>query len=83
VLRSSVSSTTVPFNRADRNSSRNLQLELGELGSIDVDIDLTLTGFSTGEIDVILDIDPAYVDVAIDRWSARTGLKPRLEGPTS
>ena len=31
-----------------------LQLELGELGSIDVDVDLTLTGFSTGEIDVIL-----------------------------
>ena len=31
-----------------------LQLELGELGSIDVDIDPTLTGFSTGEIDVIL-----------------------------
>src|SRR6266403_3782240 len=31
-----------------------LQLELGELGSIDVDVDLTFTGFSTGEIDVIL-----------------------------
>src|SRR5947208_4417177 len=31
-----------------------LQLEFGELGSIDVDIDPTLTGFSTGEIDVIL-----------------------------
>src|SRR5216684_6766307 len=31
-----------------------LQLELGDLGSIDVDIDPTLTGFSTGEIDVIL-----------------------------
>ena len=31
-----------------------LQLELGELASIDVDIDPTLTGFSTGEIDVIL-----------------------------
>ena len=31
-----------------------LQLELSELASIDVDIDLTLTGFSTGEIDVIL-----------------------------
>src|SRR5258707_4260054 len=31
-----------------------LQLELGELGSIDVDVDLALTGFSTGEIDVIL-----------------------------
>src|SRR5277367_6467916 len=37
-----------------------LQLELGELGSIDVDIDSTLTGFSTGEIDVILTsaVDP-------------------------
>src|ERR1700730_3976160 len=37
-----------------------LQLELGELGSIDVDIDLALTGFSTGEIDVILasPVDP-------------------------
>jgi hypothetical protein len=31
-----------------------LQLELSELASIDVDIDPTLTGFSTGEIDVIL-----------------------------
>jgi DNA modification methylase len=31
-----------------------LQLELSELGSLDIDIDLTLTGFSTGEIDVIL-----------------------------
>ena len=31
-----------------------LQLELGELGAIDVDINLTLTGYSTGEIDVIL-----------------------------
>jgi hypothetical protein len=29
-------------------------LELSELASIDVDIDLALTGFSTGEIDVIL-----------------------------
>jgi hypothetical protein len=28
-----------------------------------------------------LDIDPAYVDVAIERWSARTGLEPRLEVP--
>src|SRR5258706_2835851 len=31
-----------------------LQLELSELASIDVEIDLTVTGFSTGEIDVIL-----------------------------
>ena len=30
-----------------------------------------------------LDIDPAYVDVAIERWSARTGLLPRLEEPAS
>jgi hypothetical protein len=30
-----------------------------------------------------LDIDPAYVDVAIERWSARTGLESRLEGPVS
>jgi ParB-like chromosome segregation protein Spo0J len=31
-----------------------LQKELGELASIDVDIDPTLTGFSTGDIDVII-----------------------------
>src|ERR1700734_1044707 len=31
-----------------------LQVELGELASLDVEIDPTLTGFSTGEIDVIL-----------------------------
>src|ERR1700736_2536220 len=31
-----------------------LQLELSELPSLDVDIDPTLTGFSTGEIDAIL-----------------------------
>lgn len=31
-----------------------LKLELGELAGIDVDIDLKLTGFSSGEIDVIL-----------------------------
>jgi DNA modification methylase len=30
-----------------------------------------------------LDIDPAYVDVAIERWSARTGIEPRLEGSLS
>src|SRR6476659_4054679 len=31
-----------------------LQLELGELASLDVDIDPALTGFSTGESDVML-----------------------------
>jgi DNA modification methylase len=30
-----------------------------------------------------LDIDPAYVDVAIERWSARTGLDPRLDRTAS
>jgi DNA modification methylase len=30
-----------------------------------------------------LDIDPAYVDVAIERWSARTGAEPQLEGAAS
>jgi DNA modification methylase len=30
-----------------------------------------------------LEIDPGYVDVAVERWSARTGLEPRLEGQTS
>src|SRR5581483_1730078 len=31
-----------------------LQLELSELASLDVDIDPTLTGFTTGEIDLVL-----------------------------
>ena len=26
-----------------------------------------------------LDIDPAYVDVALERWSAMTGETPRLD----
>jgi DNA modification methylase len=30
-----------------------------------------------------LDIDPAYVDVAIERWSAKTGLEPHLEEAAS
>ncbi len=30
-----------------------------------------------------LDIDPSYVDVAIERWAASTGLEPRLEGVMS
>ncbi len=31
-----------------------LKLELTELAAMDVDLDLTVTGFSTGEIDVVL-----------------------------
>jgi len=27
-----------------------------------------------------IEIDPKYVDVALERWSAQTGLEPRLEG---
>src|ERR1700689_157225 len=42
-----------------------LQLELGELASIDIDIDPTLTGFSTGEIDVILSSAPDPVGEVI------------------
>ena len=30
-----------------------------------------------------LDIDPANVDVAIERWSARTGIEPHLEESAS
>lgn len=31
-----------------------LKMELGELAGLDIDLDLTLTGFSTGELDVLL-----------------------------
>jgi hypothetical protein len=53
-----------------------LQLELGELGSIDVDIDPTLTGFSTGEIDVILTsaVDPDDEVIPPVRLTPRTKL---------
>ena len=30
-----------------------------------------------------VDIDPSYIDVAIERWAASTGLEPRLEGVMS
>src|ERR1700678_3053928 len=42
-----------------------LQLELGELASIDIDIDPTLTGFSTGEIDVIFSTADDHRDEVI------------------
>lgn len=53
-----------------------LQLELGELASIDVDIDPTLTGFSTGEIDVLLTsaVDPD--DEVIPQVPATPRTKP-------
>jgi hypothetical protein len=40
-----------PFNRLPTGVGGTI---VGELAAIDVDIDPTLTGFSTGEIDVIL-----------------------------
>src|SRR5258708_5973387 len=53
-----------------------LQLELGELGAIDVDIGLTLTGYSTGEIDVILTsaVDPDDEVIPSVPLAARTKL---------
>ena len=42
-----------------------LKLELGELAVLDVDLDLSVTGFSTGEIDVVLKGSPDPDDEAI------------------
>lgn len=42
-----------------------LKLELAELGTMDLDFDLTMTGFSTGEIDVILKGTPDPEDEVI------------------
>jgi hypothetical protein len=53
-----------------------LQLELGELASIDVDIDPTLTGFSTGEIDVILASAADPDDDGIPALAATPRTKP-------
>ena len=53
-----------------------LQSELSELAAIDVDIDPTLTGFSTGEIDVILTSAPDPDDEVIPPVSATPRTKP-------
>jgi len=42
-----------------------LKLELAEIGTLDVSFDMTLTGFSTGEIDVILKSSPDPEDEVI------------------
>ena len=51
-----------------------LRLELGELSAMDLDLDLSLTGFSSGEIDVILkgEADPDDEIVPAVRLEART-----------
>lgn len=46
-----------------------LKLELAELAAIDVDLDLTVTGFSTGEIDVVLQGEPDPEDEHIPALS--------------
>jgi ParB-like chromosome segregation protein Spo0J len=53
-----------------------LKLELGELASIDVDIDPTLTGFSTGEIDVVLTSTADPDDEVIPPVSATPRTRP-------
>jgi ParB-like chromosome segregation protein Spo0J len=45
--------------------SEILKLELGELSLPDIDIDLALTGFASGEIDVILQDSPDPEDEVI------------------
>ena len=42
-----------------------LKLELGDLSAMELDFDLSLTGFSTGEIDVILEGEPDPDDEVI------------------
>ena len=51
-----------------------LKLELGELAVMDVNIDLALTGFSTGEIDVMLNgkVDPDEEVIPAVRATPRT-----------
>src|SRR6266404_3325829 len=53
-----------------------LQLELSELALLDVDIDPTLTGFSTGEIDVILTSTTDPDDEVIPSVPATPRTKP-------
>jgi len=53
-----------------------LQVELGELAAIDLDIDATLTGFSTGEIDVILTQSADPDDDVVPPVPAKPRTKP-------
>ncbi|WP_233557399.1 DNA modification methylase [Rhodophyticola porphyridii] len=53
-----------------------LKMELGELSDLDVDLDLTLTGFSTGELDVLLGNTPDPEDDAIPATPKAPRTKP-------
>ena len=54
-----------------------LKLELGELAAMEVDLDLSVTGFSTGEIDVLLgaaaDPDDEVIPAVPDKPRTRPG----------
>ena len=55
-----------------------LKMELAELGTLDLDFDLSVTGFSTGELDVILKVGAYPYDEVIPEVPAspRTRLVP-------
>jgi hypothetical protein len=53
-----------------------LKMELGELSGLDVDLDLTLTGFSTGELDVLLGVSDDPDDEAIPAVPTTPRTKP-------
>ena len=66
-------------NKIALNVGRDLEIlqqELGELASIDVDIDPTLTGFSTGEISVILSSAADPDDEVVPAVPAKPRTKP-------
>ncbi len=54
-----------------------LRVELAELSTIDADIDLSVTGFSTGEIDVVLQGEADPDDELIPAVPAAPRTKPR------
>lgn len=53
-----------------------LKVELAELAALDVDLDLTVTGFSTGEIDVVLKGTPDPDDEVIPAVPHTTRSRP-------
>lgn len=53
-----------------------LKIELAELGTLDIDFDLTVTGFSTGELDVILNDNEDPDDDVIPAAPAQPRTRP-------
>jgi hypothetical protein len=56
--------------------------ELGSSKDFDQDT-LRIAAEMTGRHCYAIEIDPAYVDVAVQRWQAFTGQEARLEGSDS